>query len=90
MKRTANRKKWASKPSRYYAANHILDYSSNYGYDYHGNVFKKSVSSIIFDSASRLKIMYLYEVLVCYIIDSIKMIKKCRNYAIDKKSIKLK
>ena len=81
--------KWANRPSLYYSAEHMLDDGQFYGYDYHGKLFEKSVSPVILDHKARKGILDSFDYLICYLIDAVKTIKKFRNYAIDKREIKM-
>ena len=55
------------------------------GFDYRLNVFNKSISNIILGEEKRSVLIGLLEVLVDYLIDSVKNIKKHHNFAISKK-----
>lgn len=82
------RNKWASRPSLYYHADTILDTKKDVGFDYHGKLMKKSVSSLFYENPVREYILNVYDTLLCEVIDKIKLIKKFRNYAIHKNDIK--
>lgn len=81
---------WANRKSRYYFAKHVLDEGHKYGYDYHDKLIKRSVSPIFYDDPQRTVILQTFDYIICYIIDQIKMIKKFRNYAIDKRNIRMR
>jgi len=80
---------WSIRPSLYYSSEHSLDSGQNYGFDYHGKLFKKTVSPVILDHGGRKGILDSFDVLISYLIDAVKLIKKFRNYAIDKREIKM-
>lgn len=55
------------------------------GFDYRLNVFNKSISNVILGEEKRSVLIGLLEVLIDYLIDSVKNIKKHHNFAISKK-----
>lgn len=57
----------------------------NIGFDYRNNVFDRSVSASLVSEPKRVAILSFMEILVNYLIDSVKSIKKHNNFAISKK-----
>jgi hypothetical protein len=57
----------------------------NIGYDYRNNVFLRSISASILSEPKRVALISLMEVLMNYIIDSVKSIKRHNNFALSKK-----
>jgi hypothetical protein len=55
------------------------------GFDYRLNVFNKSISNLLLGEQKRSILIGFLEVLVDYLIDSVKNIKKHHNFAISKK-----
>lgn len=55
------------------------------GYDYRENVFSKSISGSLTEEPKRAALIGMMELLVNYLIDSVKNIKKHNNFAISKK-----
>lgn len=87
---TRNTNKYANRKSYYDIAEHIRDDVKNYGFDFHGNLFRKSVSGLFFEDVKKERILNLYDILLSYIIDKIKLIKIFRNYTLDKNHIKMR
>lgn len=79
--------KWASRTSPYWQIEHCNDDEEARGYEYHGNLFGNSLSPMILEEFRRYNILQSFDSLMCYVIDKIKLIKKFRNYAIDKRDI---
>lgn len=57
----------------------------NIGFDFRNNVISKTISPIITNEVKRFQLLAVIEVLINYIIDSVKNIKKHNNFAIPKK-----
>jgi hypothetical protein len=57
----------------------------NIGFDYRNNVFSRSLSKTIMQDPKRDGLISAFEVLINYLIDSVKYIKKHNNFAISKK-----
>lgn len=57
----------------------------NIGFDYRNNVFDRSVSASLVSEPKRVALLSFMEILVNYLIDSVKSIKKHNNFAISKK-----
>lgn len=55
------------------------------GFDYRNNVFTRSISATFLDEPKRAALIGMMEILVNYLIDSVKNIKKHNNFAIPKK-----
>lgn len=58
------------------------------GYDYHGKVFRRTLSSIYFSDEKRSKFLDKLDEIFCFVIDYVKMIKKSYFYVFDKDYIK--
>jgi len=86
----ADKYKYVNRDSYFDVAEHIVDDVKNTGFDYHGQLFRKSVSSIYFNDNKKAAILTVFDGMMSYIIDQIKMIKKFRSYAIKKNNIKLR
>lgn len=86
----ADGNKYSVRKSYFEVAEHVLDDIKNTGFDYHGELFKKSISSIYFNDDKKTAILTVFDGLLSYIIDRIKMIKKFRNYAVKKNDIKIR
>lgn len=87
---TRNKYKYANRESYFDIAEHTRDEIKNYGYDYHGKLFRKSVSGLYFEDEKKERIFEVFDNLISYVIDQVKMIKKFRNYALEKKHIKMR
>lgn len=57
----------------------------NIGFDYRNNVISKTISPLILNEVKRYQMLAVVEVLINYIIDSVKGIKRHNNFAISKK-----
>jgi len=74
------------KPKMYYA-HHFRDNKSGLGYDYHNNVFKKTMSKEIFSNETTAKMILKMEIMIDYLIDAVKQIPLQFSIAHDKESI---
>lgn len=82
--------KYSNRESYYDVAEHTQDNIRNYGFIYKGKLFHRSVSRIYFDDEKKANILAVFDGLLTYVIDQIKMIKKFRNYALSKKHTKMR
>jgi hypothetical protein len=82
--------KYANRQSYFEVAEHTRDNIRNYGFDYHGKLFQRSVSKVYFDDEKKSGILSVFDDMISYIIDYIKMIKKSRNYAVKKTHVKMR
>jgi hypothetical protein len=82
--------KYANRQSYFEVAEHTRDNIRNYGFDYHGKLFQRSVSKVYFDDEKKSGILSVFDGMISYIIDYIKMIKKSRNYAVKKTHVKMR
>lgn len=57
----------------------------NTGYDYRNNVFNKTISGTLLEEPKRAALIAMMEILVNYLIDAVKYIKKHNNFAVSKK-----
>lgn len=74
---------------RYYlnffdSVKHRKDNILHQGYVFRGNVLWKSLSNMFYKESKRRDILMAIEVCVTYLIDSVKIIKKTFNWALDK------
>lgn len=80
-----------NKKSKYWYANHQHDVLLNLGYNYHGNVYKNTISPELYHSNERVKeSISCLEILINYLIDSVKNIKLQFSIAHDKNDIRIK
>lgn len=56
----------------------------NTGFDYKGQIFKRSMSSYLFNDPKRAEILNKLEELVYFLIEEVKTIKTFYNYTVDK------
>lgn len=68
------------------ATKHILDDYKNLGYNYKGNLFRRTVSSLFYIDDRKVRILDELEKMIYFLIEQVKFIKKERNYAIEKNS----
>ena len=61
-----------------------LDVLKNKGYDYKGNIFKKSMSPYLFNDPKRKDILDQYETIIYFLIEKVKYIKTFFNYTVSK------
>ena len=73
-----------NKKSKYYYGSHTQDYLSNLGYDYHGNIFKRTLSSEMFINSNQNRILKWLEYHIEFLIDAVKNIKLQFSIARDK------
>lgn len=64
-----------NKKSKYYYGSHTQDYYTNLGYDYHGNIFKRTLSSEMFVNSNQKSILKWLEYKIEFLIDAVKNIK---------------
>ncbi len=57
----------------------------NMGFDYRGNILKKSLSAVLFSEVKRASMLKPLEYMLSYLVDSVKNIKKHSNFAIPKR-----
>lgn len=57
----------------------------NIGYDFRGNVLTRTLSNTIIQEPKRQALLAMFELMINYLIDSVKYIKKHNNFAIPKK-----
>lgn len=71
-----------------HSLNYILEHRNDkilhVGYDYRGNVLKRSLSKIFFIEKKRASILEKIEIIIDYLIDHVKHIKKAYNYTLEK------
>lgn len=73
-----------NKRSKYYYGSHTQDYYTNLGYNYHGNIFKRTLSSEMFINSNQNKILKWLEYHIEFLIDAVKNIKLQFSIARDK------
>lgn len=76
------------KPKMYYA-HHCNDVIPGLGYNYHKQVFKKSMSPAIFANEKTSKMILEIERLIDYLIDAVKLIPLHYSITHDKDSINI-
>jgi hypothetical protein len=64
----------------------ILDDYKNLGYSYKNNLFRNSISSLYYLDERKIAILIEFEKMLFYLIERVKIIKKFRNFAVDKNS----
>lgn len=65
-----------NKKSKYWYIRHSKDVNPNNGYEYHGNVYKNTISpELYYANNNTSTLIYLMEKLVNFIIDEVKQIK---------------
>jgi len=72
-----------------YQAKHVNDQFLNLGYDYHGKILRRVTSSELWGNPMQTTMMGQIEVLLTYVIEETKMIKKWFSISIEKNSINL-
>lgn len=66
---------YASKKSAHWYACKSQDIYTDLGYNYHGNIFKKTVSPVILSNKVNNAILSKIEVLISYLVDVTKQIR---------------
>lgn len=64
--------------------NHRKDNIKHTGYSFRGNVLWKSISNMFYKEDKRRNILMALEVAITHLIDSVKMIKKTKNWVLEK------
>lgn len=59
----------------HYYAYHCQDEYHNLGFDYHGNILKKSVSKVIFKNKRNKQLLKKADDMLDYLVDAVKQIK---------------
>jgi len=78
-----------NKKPKDYKAKHIKDNIDGLGYDYHKNVFRKSMSPGVFANPKTAKMINKIEEMFDYLIDAVKLISVHYSIAHDKDSINI-
>ncbi len=66
-------------------AEHQQDKGNTAGYNYHGNIFSKTMSNVIFNDPKRTGILAKMEEVVFQLIENVKVIKLQYGYTMNKK-----
>ena len=67
-----------------------LDSLLNRGYDYEGNIFRKTMSPYIYADQKRSNILDKFETIIFFLIEKVKGIKVFYNYTVSKNYTKLR
>ncbi len=59
----------------HYYAYHCQDEYLNLGFDYHGNILRKTVSKVIFQNKNNKKLLKKVDDMLDYLVDAVKQIK---------------
>lgn len=73
---------------RWYCTRH-QDMYTDLGYDYHGHVFEKTMSPVIFLNRKNKLIMAKIEPMITYLIDTVKQIRLQFMFSLDKNDIRV-
>lgn len=73
-----------NKKGLHYHASHAQDNYTNLGYDYRGNILKKSVSKILFLNDSNKEILLLIDNMISHLVDTVKQVKLHYMISLDK------
>lgn len=65
------------------------DKINNIGFDYEGNIFKRTMSGYLFQDEERAEILSRFEEIVFFLIEKVKLIKTFYNYTVSKNYRKL-
>lgn len=76
--------KYIEKKSHEWYINHRNDLIRNKGFEYRGNILKRSLSGAMFIETKRKGLLEQLEKVLVYLVDSIKHIKKSYNYTLEK------
>lgn len=77
------------KKSYFKISRSVLDDYKNLGFNYEGQIFKRTLSSAFFGDKKRVDILNEFEKMIFFLIEQVKNIKKAFNYTIDKDSNKI-
>lgn len=75
--------------SPWYTTYHTQDSRKNLGFDYHGHVLEKTISRPIFGNAKNKAMLQKVEVMINYLIDTVKQIRLQYLISMDKNDINL-
>lgn len=73
---------------RWYCTRH-QDYYTNLGFDYHGHIYEKTVSPVIFRNRRNKAILKKIEPMIEYMIDAVKQIKLQFMFSLDKNDTRI-
>lgn len=73
-----------NKLSSRYIANHVEDAFTDLGYDYRGNVFRKTLSPLILKNRNNKAILGNIEHMIVFLIDAVKQVRLQFMISLDK------
>ena len=77
---------YPNKKSPNWYCKHHQDIYTELGFDYHGKVFEKTLSPVIFGNRVNKAILSRIEPMVTYLVDAIKQIRLQYMFSLDKNS----
>lgn len=77
------------KKGPYYYAYHSQDNYKNLGFNYHGHILEKTVSKVIFENKRNKKLLKYVDIMLEYLVDSVKQIRLQYMIAHNKNDINL-
>jgi hypothetical protein len=84
-----SRNSYAIRVPYLYQAKHFNDQFLHLGYDYHSKILKKMTSSEIWGNPMQISLIGQIEMLITYILEETKMIKKWMSIAHDKNTLNI-
>jgi len=75
-----------NRESYFLVAHSVWDNYKNLGFQYKGNLFKKTISSIFYLDPRKARILDKFDGLIYHLIENVKHLKKFRNYAVARDS----
>lgn len=73
----------------YYYAYHSQDEYKNLGFNYHGRILEKTVSKVIFNNKKNKQLLKYADMMLDYLVDSVKQIRLQYMIEHDKNDINL-
>ena len=72
------------KKSIYDATNSRVEKINNLGFNYEGQILKRTVSSYLFKDQRRASILDKFEFVIFFLVEKVKTIKNFYNFTVDK------
>ena len=78
--------KYIRRQSPFYQVEHRKDENHQLGFDYRGEVLKRTLSPVLYNDEKRVKILQKLDELFVNMIDNVKNIKKTFIYSVERNS----
>ena len=81
--------RYKARASYFYTAKHFNDEFKNLGYNYRGQIFKKTTSPELWANPLQIPFYGQFEALIVFLIEQVKMIKKTFSIAHENDSLNI-